>query len=295
METKICTICNLEKSLGSFKKGNNRCNDCWKIYMKEYYSKNKERMNKQSREYNQVHKDEQYDKRKDYFKKRYEEKKEYILKQQKEYKLANPDKYKETTRKYCEKHKEDRKRYREEHAEQIKAYQKQYSIDNAEIIKKKRKQYFETNKEEILAKQKEFYQENKELIAERHRVYNKTHRHVINKRKKERKETDELFRLKETCRRFVLKSFQRKGYTKKSRSYEILGCDYETFIQHLLKTYELNYGEEWNGIETVHIDHIIPLAIAQTEEEVIRLSHYTNLQLLKAKDNLEKGDKLDWK
>jgi hypothetical protein len=35
---------------------------------------------------------------------------------------------------------------------------------------------------------------------------------------------------------------------------------------------ELNYG--WD------IDHIIPLAPAETEEDVIRLNHYTNLQPL---------------
>ena len=43
------------------------------------------------------------------------------------------------------------------------------------------------------------------------------------------------------------------------------------------------------------IEDIIPLATAKTEEDVIKLCHYTNLQLLKGEDNLSKGDKLDWK
>ena len=63
----------------------------------------------------------------------------------------------------------------------------------------------------------------------------------------------------------------------------------------LLSTYKNNYGYEWDKKEPVHIDHIIPLATAKTKEEVIKLNHYTNLQLLKAKDNWQKRDKLDWK
>ncbi len=63
----------------------------------------------------------------------------------------------------------------------------------------------------------------------------------------------------------------------------------------LLETFKENYGYEWDGKEEVHIDHIIPLAIAETEEDVYELCYYENLQLLKAKDNLKKHDKLDYK
>lgn len=68
----------------------------------------------------------------------------------------------------------------------------------------------------------------------------------------------------------------------------------DKFNEHLLKTYKNNYGEEWDGVEKVHIDHIVPLATANTEEEVIKLCHWTNLQLLKEKDNLYKRDKLNY-
>lgn len=42
---------------------------------------------------------------------------------------------------------------------------------------------------------------------------------------------------------------------------------------------ELNYG--WD------IDHIIPLSTAKTEEDVIKLNHYTNLKPLYSKINTD--------
>ena len=42
----------------------------------------------------------------------------------------------------------------------------------------------------------------------------------------------------------------------------------------------------------IHIDHIIPLSSAKTEEEVYRLCHYTNLQPLWAEENLKKGNRI---
>lgn len=83
--------------------------------------------------------------------------------------------------------------------------------------------------------------------------------------------------------------------SKRGKAEEIVGCDFETLYNYLLETYKQNYGIEWNGVDEVHIDHIIPLSTVETEEEIIKLCHYTNLQLLKAKDNLSKNDKLNWK
>ena len=125
--------------------------------------------------------------------------------------------------------------------------------------------------------------------------YHIQHRKEINEYIKNKMENDKVFALKVHIRKTIYDSFKRKNYSKNSESAKILGCDMSTFVEHLLNTYTRNYGEEWNGKEEVHIDHIIPLSRAKTEEEVIKLCHYTNLQLLKAKDNLEKSDKEEWK
>ena len=71
----------------------------------------------------------------------------------------------------------------------------------------------------------------------------------------------------------------------------MIGCTPEQLLEHLHKTWYDNYGTEYNG-EPVHIDHIIPLSSAETEEDMYKLCHYTNLQYLKPEDNLAKSDSI---
>ena len=64
-------------------------------------------------------------------------------------------------------------------------------------------------------------------------------------------------------------------------------------VQEFCRYYESKFtaGMNWDEVVkgNIHIDHIVPLATAKTEADVVRLCHYTNLQPLWAIDNRRKG------
>lgn len=72
-----------------------------------------------------------------------------------------------------------------------------------------------------------------------------------------------------------------------------IGCDWLELLVHLESKFKPgmtreNYGPVW------HVDHIIPLASAKTEDEIIKLCHYSNLQSLFALENFQKGAKINF-
>tara|TARA_Y100000389_G_C17371096_1_gene469074 strand:+ start:237 stop:908 length:672 start_codon:yes stop_codon:yes gene_type:complete len=169
-------------------------------------------------------------------------------------------------------------------------YSKEHYEKNKEKINKRKKEYYEKNKEVILEKAKEYYKENKEEVNKRTKKYYRENKDNINRvvanRAKERYQTEVTYRLKNIIRKSINQSLRGIGYTKKSRTHEILGCSFEEFKKHLESQWEdwMNWdnhgmcnGEECYGWD---IDHIIPISEAETEEDVIRLNHYTNLQPL---------------
>jgi len=97
-------------------------------------------------------------------------------------------------------------------------------------------------------------------------------------------------KFKKRLRAVLSTAIRNQGFSKTSKSALLLGADFPTVIQHLKQSAIHNYGF-YTNISDYHIDHIIPCASAKTEEEFIKLQHYTNLQLLTPKDNLRKSCK----
>lgn len=159
---------------------------------------------------------------------------------------------------------------RENNKEKIKEYKKDYSSKPENKIKK-------ANYNKL------WVENNKEKYKKRRREY-----------EKRRKEENPLYRLKSTIVGLISSSFSRnkKSLKKSEKTEKILGCTIEFFIDYILNYNGQQFLANDFGITGFHIDHIIPISLAKTEEEVIKLCHYTNLRPLYYKDNIEKSNKL---
>lgn len=147
-----------------------------------------------------------------------------------------------------------------------------------ENVAKVQKEYRRNNKEKLVKYFSEYYKQNKDRLI----------KHNI-KKSKERRKVDSVFKLRSNIRCLIKGSFKRSSNTYRinSKTEQILGCSISELQQYLISKFKPGMTIENHG--EWHIDHIIPLASAKSEEEVIKLSHYTNLQPLWAKENLKKG------
>lgn len=115
---------------------------------------------------------------------------------------------------------------------------------------------------------------------------------IINYNFKQRRKYDKTFKFKSNVRSLISDSFKRnknKIFKKKYSSEDILGCKMDFFQNYIEK--QFTEGMTFENYGSWHLDHIKPLALAKTEEDVIILNHYTNFQPLWAIDNLKKGSK----
>ena len=194
-------------------------------------------------------------------------------------------------------------------------YKKEYYYSNFKIINEKNKEYYKANKEEIRNKikdkykndeeyrnkLKEYEKNNIEKIRERKKNYKQKNKEKIiiqtNKYRRNKKEKDKLYFITCKIRGIINKAIKRNNFTKTSNSFTILGCDNIFLKKHIedkwSESHNLdvngniwmswdNYGKYEYGCSYFgwDIDHIIPLNSAKTEDDIIRLNHYSNLQPL---------------
>jgi hypothetical protein len=99
-------------------------------------------------------------------------------------------------------------------------------------------------------------------------------------------------RLKNSLRSRVRNFLKSVNIIKTNKTILMVGCSPESLKKHLEKQFKEGMCWDNYGYHGWHIDHIIPLSSAKTEEEIYKLIHYTNLQPLWARDNLIKSNKL---
>lgn len=165
--------------------------------------------------------------------------------------------------------------YRQNNKQKLKEYHLEYYSKNSEKLKQKTRDWTAANQERNKLNKKRYREQNKDRL---------------NKYFYERRNCDPLFRASQDIRNLIGISLRKRKFLKKNRTEEILGCTFDEFLNHIESQFQPNMS--WYNRSEWHIDHIVPLASAKSEEEILRLNHYTNLRPLWAIENLKKGSKL---
>ena len=150
--------------------------------------------------------------------------------------------------------------------------------------------------------------ENKLKKADYDKVYRSTEKRKIimsknrpkhNETRRKKYHDDPIERLKQAARNHIKRGFKNICEKKDVPSSKILGCSWEEFkiyledqfYQHPETGQSMTFDN--HGSYGWHLDHIKPLVLAKSIDDVKELNHYSNFQPLWAEDNLKKGAKYE--
>lgn len=285
MDKKVCKECNIEKPVSEFSR-NKGCKDGYLPLCKICRNKKLLESNKNYRDAN----------------------KDKIAKSNKEWAIKNAEYLKEKRKIYYNQNKDDIllrvKIYRSDNRDKILACGKKFRDNNKELVSKRRKEHKIKHRDRVLEQKREYYAKNKEtvkkwftdnedILREKRKAKYEENKPEIFEKIYQRKRTDPLYKLKFTLRIRIYGALKRKGWTKNSSNIKLLGASYETVKSYIEN--QFTEGMSWDNHGKWHIDHIIPLSKAETEEEIVSLFNYKNLQPLWALENFKKNDSLTWK
>jgi len=120
-----------------------------------------------------------------------------------------------------------------------------------------------------------------DCVEKRKKELSKKH----NRKRHERIMNDPVAKSRKNARRMILSAFRYVGSKKNAKTYEIIGLNAGKFEQWLRDVSDVK-----PETHDVHIDHIIPISSAQSHDEVLALSHFSNLQWLAHDENIRKRD-----
>ena len=175
--------------------------------------------------------------------------------------------------------------------ERYSATMKKWHERNPDYQEQYNTQYRQENRERLLTNDRErYWQERDRFLSYQS---SKEVKDRNNERAKERRRSDPQYKLVKSLRCRLNAALKAAGARKGSATKRLAGCGME-FLQNYLEAMFLP-GMTWDNhsLHGWHIDHIRPCASFDLTdpEQQKQCFHYTNLQPLWAKDNMEKSDK----
>lgn len=174
------------------------------------------------------------------------------------------------------------KSYKDNNKEKIKTYNNKYN--NSEKGLNQKEESYDRNRDNIIKSSRERYK--RIAKTEEFKKYN-------SERSKKRELEDNIYKLKKRVSCLIRGSFKRRELVKDNKSEDILGCTMDFFIEHIESQFLPwmsweNYGNVCEVLEydcSWDLDHIIPVSLAQTEEDILSLNYWSNFQPLCSKIN----------
>jgi hypothetical protein len=167
-----------------------------------------------------------------------------------------------------------KQKYRDSNPEADKIYQQEWRERNRDRVNSYKRQYHQTK--------------DKDRVAAKMRLKRKDP-HFKELRKNQQRNRllrDPLYRAKRCLRKRLWTYKKRFGTVSMSKS---IGCTWDEFKKHLESKFQPGMTWENYGKDGWEIDHVVPLCTATCESDLIKLSHYSNLQPLWRKDNVAKS------
>lgn len=225
----------------------------------------------------------------------------------------NRDKRKIRTKEEWNENKKD-PNFLKENNEKFSLYRKEYWAATKEAYWPKRKAYLENNPDKLAARQE---YNHKRYLNDRERIcaYVKQRRldnlDLFKEESKERYENEKMSgslkkrrqlphnKLKKSIRDGLDRALDLGILTKKSMTFQYLGCSLPEFKKHIESLFKP--GMTWEnrgrthilGERAWHLDHKLPLVLLaknSSQEMIQKLCHYTNIQPLWEDENLTKLD-----
>lgn len=183
-----------------------------------------------------------------------------------------------------------RKKYRLENAESVRVKRMAYRKQRGHIEREKDRVARAKNPALSRARAARWREKNKEKVQANDRAKWPGRRDKAMETKRDRYANDPIYAMKTNARSRIGRAFKAMGFSKLSSASRLLGCSWIELKTHIERQFLKgmtwqNRGSEW------HLDHIVPLALAKTEEEIKSLCHFTNLRPLWAIENLKKNAK----
>lgn len=186
------------------------------------------------------------------------------------------------------------KKYRETHKEQIKASHKAWRDKNREHLNEKQKERYKENPQAFKDAKARYVESHLEEVKESRRKYKQENRQKCSDYQRQKRHSDPVYKFRSSFTHLIGLYKRKSGYSGNKGTWEIVGCDFETFLDYIQNQFEEgmtleNYG---HGQGCWNIDHIIPICTAKTDEDIERLNHYTNLRPMWSTDNYKRPRKI---